>query len=102
MIRVWFLPAIAVVLSFTFPQGVVNTFTLGVPRTIVQEFVLHSSFSVSAFGTLKCWQCDSDKNPDCGDPFNASKIAASDYIECKSVQNLGPAYCVKAVVVQRE
>lgn len=57
---------------------------------------------VSVFGTLKCWQCDSDKNPDCGDPFNATKIAPADYVECKSIKNLGPAYCLKTVVISRK
>lgn len=48
---------------------------------------------------LKCWVCDSNTNPDCGDPFHSTKLSTIYDVDCGSSEPTGnkSVECIKTV-----
>lgn len=49
-------------------------------------------YQILAFA-LKCWNCHSSFDPDCGDPFQKDKLNQTMYADCSA--DVGPTFCYK-------
>lgn len=54
------------------------------------EFIFANIFSIVA--ALKCWDCSSNTDPNCGDPFNKSTLLITD---CNRIANTDDQRCIK-------
>lgn len=45
---------------------------------------------------LKCWDCSSEKDAGCGDPFEKDKVNQTFYVDCLPKSINEKPYCLKA------
>lgn len=51
---------------------------------------------------LKCYECDSAINLDCGETFNITNVPESYYADCKATEGKRSATCYKVVSDMRK